>query len=141
MNQLARRNLNTNQRSYYRGKWYELEKESHGGQMPGSKYHNDNSIRTTNKTAETIAKKQGVGVATVNRDAQFAKAVDLLEEIAPGSEKEILNGEVTKKAVLRKIKYATPKKKKPKPAPTPPARPARSRPTIEPDSRGWALVF
>jgi len=133
-NQLARCNLPPEASNYYRGQLYDLEKQEHGGQIPGSSGHNDHSIREKAKTAQIMAKVEGVSESTIRRNAAFARAVDFLEEITPGSRQEILAGSMTQKAVMRKAKHALPKNKKPKPAPAQPARPARSRPTIEPDS-------
>jgi ParB-like chromosome segregation protein Spo0J len=77
-NQLGRRNLTDSQRSYLRGKRYNIEKKPHGGQIPGSIDQSDHSL----KTDEKIAQEDKVGSATVRRDAKFAAAVDSLKEDA-----------------------------------------------------------
>ena len=77
-NQLGRRNLTDSQRSYLRGKRYNTEKKTHGGQIPGSIDQSDHS----SKTDEKIAAELSVGSATVRRDAKFAAAVDSLKKDA-----------------------------------------------------------
>ncbi len=99
-NQLGRRNLTAQQRAYYIGKEYLLEKKSHGGDRTseGARGQNDPL-----KTAEKIAEKYKTAPKTVKRDAEFAKAVDTL----PEEEKtEVLSGEskTTKKDIIKKAR-------------------------------------
>jgi hypothetical protein len=75
-NQLGRRNLTPEQRSYLRGKRYNLEKrpdEGHGDQR------SDGQNAHPNK-AEELADEYQVGRATIVSDGEFAEAVDTLEE-------------------------------------------------------------
>jgi hypothetical protein len=89
-NQLGRRNLTEDQKSYLRGKRYAAEKESHGGQVPGS-CQNGNSKRTSEKLAE----EYGVGSRTIHRDAEFASAVDAIAASAgEQARRDILSGEL-----------------------------------------------
>jgi len=69
-NQLGRRNLTTEEASYYRGILYESKKLNHGGDR-------NSSVQNAHlKTAEQIGKEYGVNESTVRRDATYAKAVD-----------------------------------------------------------------
>lgn len=102
-NQLGRRNLSDEQKSYLRGKRYQCEKKKHGGtganQHKTQSNHSDNSARTVNKVAD----ETGVSAPTILRDAKFAKAVDKLAEVAgPEVKSEILSGRsgLTKKDVV-----------------------------------------
>ena len=70
-NQLGRRNLTPEQKSYLRGKRYNLEKGAGHGK-PGN--HSD-----TQKASERLAEEYKVGAATIQRDGAFATAVDTLE--------------------------------------------------------------
>lgn len=91
-NQLNRRNLTDEQRRYFIGKLYLKAKESekpHGEALEGD-------------TAKAVAKQAGVSRATVQRAANFAKAVDAA---APEDKKKILAG---------KAKAPKPPKKKTK---------------------------
>jgi hypothetical protein len=75
-NQLGRRNATPEQKSYLRGKRYNLEKradEGHGDQR--SDGHNAHPNK-----AEELAREYGVDEKTIRRDAEFAEAVDTLEE-------------------------------------------------------------
>ena len=58
-----------------------LEKKSHGGAREASPHFEDL------KTSQKIAKETGVSHATIERDAQYAQAVDALATEMP---KEIL---------------------------------------------------
>ena len=71
-NQLGRRNLTPEQKSYLRGKRYNLEKQSQGGDHK-SKSKNDTLMR------EKLAEEYVVSPATITNDGQFATAVDTLE--------------------------------------------------------------
>jgi hypothetical protein len=71
-NQLGRRNLTPEQKSYLRGKRYNLEKQSQGGDHK-SKSKNDTLMR------EKLAQEYVVSPATITNDGQFATAVDTLE--------------------------------------------------------------
>ena len=73
-NQLGRRNLTTEEASYYRGILYESKKLNHGGDR-------NSSVQNAHlKTAEQIGKEYGVNESTVRRDATYAKAVDKVAE-------------------------------------------------------------
>ncbi|HEV3024096.1 MAG TPA: hypothetical protein VGX76_16585 [Pirellulales bacterium] len=71
-NQLARRNISSQGVSYLRGLRYLAEKAPHGGDHAEGQatYHDDRL-----ETAQRLADEYHVGVATIYRDATFARAV------------------------------------------------------------------
>jgi hypothetical protein len=71
-NQLGRRNLTPAQKSYLRGKRYNLERGARGGDQK-SNPENQGS------TAQRLADEYQVSRDTIEKDAQFAEAVDTLE--------------------------------------------------------------
>lgn len=85
-NQLGRRNLTPDFISLLRGRIYERTKQAHGGAREAS-YQNDNL-----KTSQVLADKFGVSQPTILRDAQFARAVDALRDVAPDLESDIVSG-------------------------------------------------
>ncbi len=68
-NQLARRNLRDEQRSYLRGKYWDGIKQRG---RPAAKV----AESATFLTKEQVAERDGVSERTVRVDAQFARAVD-----------------------------------------------------------------
>lgn len=103
-NQLARRNLSEEQKSYLRGKRYQSEKKAEGapvGNKNAAKQlaHNGPVVTTANKLAAEFK----VSKNTIKRDAEFAEAVDTIAETAgPEVKTEILSGKspLTKKDVV-----------------------------------------
>lgn len=88
-NQLGRRNLTAEQASYLRGKRYNLEKESHGGDRKSNPQNGDL------KTNERLAQEFKVGKTTIERDGKYAQAVDKIESTFGEPIKQgILNREV-----------------------------------------------
>lgn len=84
-NQLGRRNLTDSQRSYLRGKRYNIEKN-----RPKAGDQSDHL-----KTSEKIAKEEKIGSATVRRDAKYADAVDRLkDEAGPEFSKKLIKEEI-----------------------------------------------
>ena len=102
-NQLGRRNLTEEQKSYLRGKQYEAEKMTIPN-VEGINQHSEVSgqnVRQPQKrreqrdgTAGRIGKQYGVNGRTIRRDAEFAKGIDMAEKTAPGIRDAILSGEV-----------------------------------------------
>ena len=86
-NQLGRRNLTSQEASYYRGKLYESRKLKYGGDRKSSVQN-----AHLEKTAEIIGKEYGVNESTIRRDAEFSKAVD---KVAEKVGKEAKNYEIT----------------------------------------------
>ena len=96
-NQLGRRNLTPEQKKYLLGKMHEARKTSKGSnnqyiQAKSEKHQVD--VFHSNDVARQIAAEQGVGYATVQRAAKFARGVDLAEQLIPGMRQEILSGNV-----------------------------------------------
>lgn len=94
-NQLARRNLTDEKRSFFRGKDYLLSKKKHGDadridSPSGQNVHLE-------KTAEILGEKHNVTERTIRRDAAFAAAV---ETVPPKAREPLLNGQVSKSATL-----------------------------------------
>lgn len=99
-NQLGRRNLTEEQKSYLRGKQYEAEKLSMGRPKQSSSKNYDkmsefprDKREIKDGTAGVIGRQYGVNARTIHRDADFAKGVDLAEEEEPGMRNKILSGE------------------------------------------------
>lgn len=90
-NQLGRRNLTSQEASYYRGKLYESRKQdtySHP-KSGGNFYHR------LEKTAEQIGKEYGVSEKTIRNDAEFSKSVDkVAEKVGKEAKNAILSGQI-----------------------------------------------
>ncbi len=109
-NQLSRRNLSAERISYLRGKYYNTEKLApHRPEKGAHNAHlnlppkNQAKTEKASKTAEKIAKENNVNPTTVRRDAEFARAVEILTEtIGLGVKSEILGGNspLSKKDVI-----------------------------------------
>ena len=105
-NQLGRRNLSPQQASYIRGKLYEMGKQSHGGQTPKGSCQNGNSL----KTEEVIAEGTGVSPRTIHRDADFAQAIDTIEQVVGEKKRDAIlnrNIKMTKKDIKSVARLAT----------------------------------
>lgn len=76
LHQLGRRNLTEEQKAYLRGRRYENEKLKHGG----NRKKESNPQNEDLKTSEKLASEYNVSKATIERDADFAKGVDLLPD-------------------------------------------------------------
>lgn len=99
-NQLGRRNLTPKQRKYLLGKQYHAEKIQNGGLRNVNRdqtgqfttgYQNDN-LWPADKTCDRIAREHDVSRCTVLRASDFAKAVDIADELSPGFRDEVLSG-------------------------------------------------
>lgn len=102
-NQLGRRNLTDEQKSYLRGKQYEAEKMSVGaqeGNTNASKNETDKMSTSFSRreqrdgTAGRIGKEYGVDGRTIRRDADYAGGLDDAEKASPGIRQAVLSGEV-----------------------------------------------
>lgn len=106
-NQLGRRNLTEQQRTFLIGKMYEARKNSHGGER-GNQYKNLASLQNEDmprqkiRTEDTIAFELGIGASTVERSEKYSKGIDAIREQEPEIADSILKGElpVTKAAVM-----------------------------------------
>ena len=103
-NQLGRRNLTPESVSYLRGKRYQAEKSvGHG-----SKSERQSGGQNV-KTAERLADQYKVGSRTIERDAQFASAVDKVAEVLGDDvRQELLSRDtnISKKETLELAKIA-----------------------------------
>ena len=76
LNQLGKRNITSEQRSYLIGKRYESEKQKHGGQI--SKGIGKNFLPVS--TAEKIGEEVGVSDRQVKINEQFAQGIDKMSD-------------------------------------------------------------
>lgn len=119
-NQTGRRNLTPDEAAYFRGKRYLDAKQDQtenlkkpnvsrtatgGGSAKPQQNHTE-----VDATAEKVAKAEGVSTRTVERDAQFAKAVDTLPE---PEKKAVLSGKskATRSEVVAVAHIPDPKKR------------------------------
>ncbi|KYC46431.1 MAG: Phage protein Gp37/Gp68 [Candidatus Methanofastidiosum methylothiophilum] len=122
--QLGRRNLTDSERAVRIGRLYEKRKQREGrpsvtdmeesntqlGQNDPVPFDKIDEIRVTveppKSTAEQMAKELGVSEKTVKRNAQYAKAIDKIEEIDEEVAQKILSEEVKlpKQAVIDLVK-------------------------------------
>jgi|GEM_PF-1659993 len=115
-NQLARRNLTDEQRTYVVGRLYERrKKQGFKGNQHTKELEvkftssNDSDAKNTpllgiNATAKAIASESDVSEKTIRNAADFAKAVDKINEISPEAANKILNGSIVDaKTMLPKI--------------------------------------
>lgn len=102
-NQLARRNLTDEQKSYLRGKRYEQEKKKDGPPAGNTNYSGSKSQgsqrgnldKTNGKTVTRVAVESGVSPQTIIRDEAKAKAVDKLAKHGGQAARDaILSGNV-----------------------------------------------
>lgn len=101
-NQLGRRNLTDEQRTYMIGKMYEARKKSVGntttarnadGTFQSGQNDRIGSRRETKDgTAGQIGKEVGMGEKNVRRAEKFSKGVDVLREVSPEAADKVLNG-------------------------------------------------
>lgn len=94
-NQLGRRNLTDEQRTYTIGKMYEARVRTRGGQENNnnaSKRNGQNGPIVNGKTRNSIAEELGIGSRTVDRAGAFAKGVDALREVSPEAADKVLTG-------------------------------------------------
>ena len=106
-NQLGRRNLTNEQRSYLRGLRYLREKAKHGGDRKSSG-QNDPMLKKESEEqgrfSEFLAKEFGVGEKTIRRDADFAKGLEMLGDVNPALKSEMLAGRAKiKKSTLQQL--------------------------------------
>ncbi|BDD12573.1 hypothetical protein FUAX_50050 (plasmid) [Fulvitalea axinellae] len=108
-NQLGRRNLTDEQRSYLRGLRYEREKQkvsnaSGANQHTKAGEDGGKNFPQAKKTAQRLAEEYNVTDRTIKNDAQFAKGVDLIGKINPELKQGILSGkEKVKKGDVRML--------------------------------------
>lgn len=102
-NQLGRRNLIDEQRTYVLGRLYERRKKKLG-RPAGEKVDNLSTYSGSAATAREIAAQSNTNEKTVRRAAEFTKAVDEVRKVDPEAADRILSGEITgAKTYLPKI--------------------------------------
>jgi len=99
-NQLGRRNLDARQMSLLRGRRYNRTKKT--PQQAGALKGKASDILSEAQTAESLAAEHGVSSRTIERDGEFAEAVEAL-----GIEREIVAGEIDapKHEIVAAAKY------------------------------------
>lgn len=105
-NQLGRRNLTDEQKTYILGKLYEVRKQRYGGDRKSSLQNED--LKPGGRTVAVVAREQGVGQSTVERAEHFVKGIDKAAEVDPDFKRDVLSGVVKAKksdlAAIRKLK-------------------------------------
>ena len=93
-NQLGRRNLTPDQYSLLRGRRYNRTKKQHGGDRKSSPQNEDL------KASQQLAKQHGVSKATIERDGQFAAAVETVKAVDPEIEAKVVEGTAPSKGAV-----------------------------------------
>ena len=88
INQLGRRNLTNEQRSYLRGLRYEREKRDHGGERASPQNGNL-------RTHEKLADEYKVSKNTILRDAEFARGIEKVGDLNADLKHQILKGDAS----------------------------------------------
>lgn len=81
-NQLGRRNVTEEQKSYLRGKRYNREKSKRGAprqNQNAAKQIDENQLFESRQTAARLAEEYHISEDTIKRDGHFASAIDTLE--------------------------------------------------------------
>ena len=99
-NQLGRRNLTDEQRTYTIGKMYEARKQSQGGdhgnqytkEANGQNVHLPTPREIKDGTAGEIGKEVGMDGRSVRRSEKFAQGIDILREASPEAADKVLSG-------------------------------------------------
>lgn len=112
-NQLGRRNLTDEQKTYLIGKQYEAQKMTRGGDR-GNQYTKEANPKVQEMPknphglADVIAREHGIGHASVTNASKFAKGVDEAEDILPGAKQKVLSGDTSiPKSVIAAIPNMT----------------------------------
>lgn len=97
-NQLGRRNITDEQKTYLLGKLYEARKNTKGGDR-GNQYTKvanpeNQELPKGKNTSREIAKEHGVSHSTVEEAGNYAKGLDEAEKLSPGIREKVLSGEV-----------------------------------------------
>lgn len=100
-NQLGRRNLTEEQKTFLIGKRNEAEKNSIGFNQYNREGFQSGNPQNRGGTAERLAKEYGIGQGSVVRAEKYAKGIDAIRDISPETADSILRGEtkVTKQDV------------------------------------------
>ncbi len=102
-NQLGRRNLTEEQKSYLRGKQFDAIKKSAPNLQGVNQYskvarQNVGQPKARREQRDGVAglvgKEHGVDGRTIQRDSAFASGLDAAEKVSPGIKEAVLSGEV-----------------------------------------------
>lgn len=107
-NQLGRRNLTEQQRTYILGKLYEARKKTVGNHNErnedGTFQCAQNGHNGANRVSDQIADEQGIGKETVKRAEKFSQGIDAIRDQEPEIADCILKGELpVKKADVMEL--------------------------------------
>lgn len=91
-NQLGKRNVTEDAKSYLRGKQYQIEKNR--ASFKGNQHTKQNNNLETKKTSEKIAEEHKVSAKTIQRDEKYALALDYLVGNDMTLKWKILNREI-----------------------------------------------
>ena len=95
-NQLGRRNLTDEQRTYLIGKMYEARKHANIGAPVGNtnakKQCTQNGNIEAKRVSEQIADELGIAKNTVIRAERFSKGIDAVRSVSPETAEKILTG-------------------------------------------------
>lgn len=112
-NQLGRRNLTDEQKTYLIGKQYEAQKMTSGGDRKSDEFSSLQNGDLKMKTKDIVAKEHGIGGTTVERAERFAHGLDSAEAVVPGIKEAVLSGEVkAPKSMIAEIRNLPDEKKK-----------------------------
>ncbi len=108
-NQLGRRNITDEQRTYLIGEAYRAQKMTQGTNnqyvQEKSEKPQNGVFQKDNRTAKIIAKEFGVGSSTVDRASQFVESLDAAETVSAGFKEAVLTGTVkAPKNVIQEIR-------------------------------------
>ena len=128
-NQLGRRNLHPDQASYLRGKRYNAEKSSVGGDR-GNQYTvaKDQNDPLPESTADRLATEYKVSAPTIKRDGNYAAAVDALQ--AAGIAPQAVIAHEPKSAVVEFARLIAPEPEPPAAPLLPPEPPKPKDPVV-----------
>lgn len=116
-NQLHKRNLTAEQKTYMVGKMYEARKNTNafkGNQYTaqsgdGQNVHNQTDREVKDGTSGEIGKEVGMNARSVRRAEKYAKGVDKIREVDPETADKILSGESTAtKTAVQELSKAEP---------------------------------
>lgn len=95
-NQLGRRNITDEQRTYLIGEAYRAQKMTSGGDRRSEEFSSlqNEDLKVAGKTKDIIAKQFNVGGSTVERASRFVEGLDAAETVSKGFKEAILTGTV-----------------------------------------------
>lgn len=97
-NQLGRRNITDEQKTYLLGKLYEARKNTQGGDRKSAEFSSTQcgnlKSEKPNRVSEQIAKERGIAKNSVIRANNFAHGLDAADTVAPGFKEQVLTGAV-----------------------------------------------